>query len=199
MSTIDGLGESADARGSAAVISDLKGWAGWAFIVTPAGGVTVSPPPGAQLDATTWRRIPIGHIFAQARRMAQGEVAGAFLAAVAAETGEPESPRRSPAKHRETVAKVYRLALEWEMPPAESIAQAFETTEVTARRWIASIRRTPENPGGLIGSLAEERERIARLDEAAKARSRASATKHRANGNGRAPGRGSTATKGETR
>lgn len=192
MSTIEGQGASPDPRASDAVISDLKGWPGWTFTVTPAGGVTVTPPLGEQLDAVKWRRIPIGHIFGQARRMAQGDIAEAFLAMIAAETGEAESPRRSPAKHRQTVAKVYRLAVDWGMSPAEAIADAFGTTEVTARRWIASIRRTPNNPNGLIGSFTEEKEAIALHDAALRGR-RAGASR---TGNGRTPGKGSTAVEG---
>lgn len=146
-------------------------WQGWSFSVSPQGAVTVAPPEGVSITAEQWRRIPIGALIARAKKVRQGDIGGEMIRLLISDLGEPSKPSDGHRKHFENVAKVYRLAVDWELPPAGTIATYFETSPETARRWIAHIRRSPSNPDGLIGSLAEEKTReVIRGGERAKRR-----------------------------
>lgn len=182
-------------QGDGAVIITVRGFPGWTFAVAPSGALTVAPPAGEKITAEKWRTMPIGRILADARREQQGDLVGAWLSELAEGTdGDPVSARKNPREHRLAVARVYRMALQQGLPPAAMIARHWTTdpdhpvSEVTARRWIASIRRTPDNPEGLLDDHATEKARATAYEP------------HRrpSKGNGRSPGRGSTARK-ETR
>lgn len=177
---------TAERTADGVVVSGMRDMPGWSVTVHDSGAVTLTPPAGVAIDTEAWRKVPLGAVLREADAVRGGDLLDALLALLARDGGDPSrSSRQGRRAHLERVSRVYRMALEHDVPPAAALARHFDADgERTTQRWITNARKE-----GLIGTYAEERERIDRLN--ADAMTATSNRRAATRGNGRVHGKNS--------
>jgi hypothetical protein len=165
--------------------TEVPEWPRWIFTVGWDGSIKITPPPGATINARTWRRLPIHVVIDAARRVhseepfleklkraragsAKADLRGdPLLALLVANAEAPTARRGRPPSgatyegRRAAVAAIYRTALRYQVKPGAAIETYFGVAPITVERWIADARRH-----GLLGSYTDE---MAAADEDARA------------------------------